>query len=64
MKIKVDVVEPMGSDSYLYFAIGSNNLIARIRPETTPTEGLTTTLFLDRSRLHFFEAETGERVGG
>ncbi|MEO5906843.1 MAG: sn-glycerol-3-phosphate ABC transporter ATP-binding protein UgpC [Saprospiraceae bacterium] len=62
MQIKVDVVEPMGSDSYLYFTIGNNNLIARIRPETTPTAGFSTTLFIDRSRLHFFDVETVERI--
>ena len=57
--IIADVVEPMGSDSYLYFSIGGNQLIARLRPETSPVELQPTTLYLDRSKLHFFHAETG-----
>lgn len=60
--ITADVVEPMGSDSYLYFKIGKNNLTARLRPETAPEDGKSTTLFIDRSKLHFFNPDTGERI--
>ncbi len=60
--ITADAVEPMGSDSYLYFKIGQNNLVARLRPETAPKAGQSTTLFLDRSKLHFFNPESGARV--
>ncbi len=60
--ITADAVEPMGSDSYLYFKIGQNNLVARLRPETAPKAGQSTTLFLDRSKLHFFNPESGVRV--
>jgi len=60
--ITADAVEPMGSDSFLYFKIGQNNLVARLRPETAPLTGQSTTLFLDRNKLHFFHSESGERV--
>src|SRR5687767_7157276 len=59
--VVADAVEPMGSDSYLYFKIGDHPLIARLRPEATPVAGQEVTLFIDRSKLHFFNAETGER---
>jgi multiple sugar transport system ATP-binding protein len=60
--ITADAVEPMGSDSYLYFRIGESNFIARLRPETTPETNQQTTLYIDRSRLHFFHPESGVRV--
>ena len=63
-RVNADAVEPLGSDSYLYFKIGHNNLVARVRPETAPEDGQPTTLFIDRSKLHFFDPETGERVKG
>ena len=60
--IVADVVEPMGSDSYLYFTIGENHLIARLRPETSPLELQPTTLFFDRSKLHFFHSDSGRNM--
>ena len=60
--ITADAVEPMGSDSYLYFKIGEGNLIARLRPESTPEENQAATLYIDRSKLHFFHPDTGIRM--
>jgi multiple sugar transport system ATP-binding protein len=59
VEIQVDAVEPMGSDSYLYFKIGDHNFIARLRPESTPQVNDMKTLFVDRGRLHFFNVESG-----
>lgn len=61
VRILADVVEPMGSDSYLYFKLGAHAMIARLRPETTPAEQQSTTLYLDRSKLHFFDPVSGQR---
>ena len=62
VRILADVIEPMGSDSYLYFKLGSHAMIARLRPETAPAELQETTLYIDRSKLHFFDPVTGLRV--
>jgi multiple sugar transport system ATP-binding protein len=59
VRIMADILEPMGSDSYLYFKIGDHAMIARLRPETSPAEQQPATLYIDRSKLHFFHAETG-----
>ncbi len=64
IQIKVDAVEPMGSDSYLYFKIEEYNLIARLRPENTPVPDQHVTVFVDRSKLHFFHPDTGIRNPG
>lgn len=57
-----DAIEPMGSDSFLYSKIGDHTFIARLRPETRISTGQATTLFIDRSKLHYFNPDTGERV--
>ncbi|MDQ3015671.1 MAG: sn-glycerol-3-phosphate ABC transporter ATP-binding protein UgpC [Bacteroidota bacterium] len=62
LEVMADALEPMGSDSYLYFRKGQNYFTARLRPETTPLEGKLTTVYLDRSKLHFFNAESGVRI--
>ena len=62
VNIITDAVEPMGSDSYLYFKIADNPLIARLRPEKTPEENQPVTLYIDRSKLHFFHPESGVRM--
>lgn len=61
VQVLADIVEPMGSDSYLYFKIGTHAMIARLRPETSPAEQQPATLYIDRSKLHFFDAESGVR---
>lgn len=61
VRIMADVVEPMGSDSYLYFKLGTNAMIARLRPETAPAEQQSTILYIDRSKLHFFDPVSGQR---
>jgi multiple sugar transport system ATP-binding protein len=62
VQVFTDVVEPMGSDSYIYFRIGQLSLIARLRPETAPAEQQSAIVYLDRSKLHFFNEATGENV--
>jgi multiple sugar transport system ATP-binding protein len=62
MEVITEVVEPMGSDSYLYFKLGKHSMIARLRPEVTPREGVKSTLYFDSRKLHFFDHESGERL--
>lgn len=62
IEISADLLEPMGSDSYLYFTWGGNNMIARLRPEVAPHAGSNATLFVDRSKIHFFDPVSGVRM--
>ncbi len=62
VQVIADIIEPMGSDSYLHFALGGLPLIARLRPENTPIELQATTLYFDRSKFHFFDPESGLRI--
>jgi multiple sugar transport system ATP-binding protein len=62
IQILADIIEPLGSDSYLYFQSGETKMVARLRPETSPGELHQTTLYFDRSKLHFFHPESGIRM--
>jgi multiple sugar transport system ATP-binding protein len=62
VEIMADIVEPMGSDSYLYFKIGEHQAIARLRPENHPVEQESYTVYIDRSKMHFFDTDTGLRL--
>ena len=54
----VDLVEPMGSEIYLYFSAGRNNLIVRVSNQDTATANQDLQLVFDMSKAHFFDPKT------
>jgi multiple sugar transport system ATP-binding protein len=58
----VDVVEPMGSEIYLYLAEEGHSLIARVEAESTAQVGDTISLGIDLRKIHVFDAETEECI--
>ncbi|MFC4989133.1 ABC transporter ATP-binding protein [Saliphagus infecundisoli] len=56
----VDVVEPVGSDNYLYLDLGKN-FIARVDADLEPTRGDTVVVEFDQSDVHLFDQD-GESV--
>ena len=62
IKAYVDVVELMGSETYLYLTVSGNNLIARVDPRSTARVGDTIKIALDPNRLHFFDKDTEESL--
>ncbi|MFP4198213.1 MAG: ABC transporter ATP-binding protein [Halanaerobium sp.] len=58
----VEVVEPMGSEIYLYLAEEGHSLIARVEAESTAEVGDTIKLGLDLRKTHIFDAETEECI--
>jgi ABC-type sugar transport system ATPase subunit len=58
MKMKVDVVERLGSDQFLYGQVGSDQVTARVDPRMSVTPGDTVQLGLDTRGLHFFDSES------
>ena len=59
----VDVVEPMGSDNFLYLRPpeGDGEIVARVDSEFHPESGETIALDFDPADVHFFD-EAGDRV--
>ena len=60
--LKVEVVEVLGSDQYLYGKVGSDDLIARVDPQLKVTVGDRVRLGVDTERLHLFEIETEKAI--
>jgi len=56
--VKILAVEQMGNESFLHFQSGPHEFVARIKPEASITSRGTHDLFIDTSKLHFFNAET------
>ncbi len=58
----VDVVEPMGSEIFLYMNAGNNNFVARVTNQDTATINQDLQIVFDMSKAHFFDAETREAI--
>ena len=88
LKVKIDLIESMGSELYVYFEIetegvdsreleelaadsgaaevpgaGTGQVVARLAPESKVERGQEAELWLDTSKLHLFDPQSGERLG-
>jgi multiple sugar transport system ATP-binding protein len=59
---RIDVVEPMGNEIFLYFALGGKDMVARIGARTPPAVGSDVDLVVDMGGSHFFDKETGHAL--
>ncbi|MBI6545249.1 MAG: sn-glycerol-3-phosphate ABC transporter ATP-binding protein UgpC [Cyanobacteria bacterium NC_groundwater_1444_Ag_S-0.65um_54_12] len=59
---QVEVVEPLGAESYLYLSGKMGNLVARVAAEQTPQVGEAITLTIDAGKLHLFDPRTETRL--
>jgi multiple sugar transport system ATP-binding protein len=57
LDMKVDVVERLGSDQFLYGQVGGDTVTARVDPRMAVAPGDRVKLGLDTRSLHFFDAE-------
>jgi multiple sugar transport system ATP-binding protein len=58
LDMKVEVVERLGSDQFLYGKVGADSVTARVDPKLKVEPGDNIRLGLDVSTLHLFDAET------
>ena len=61
-EMKVDVVERLGSDQFLYGQVGGDQVTARVDPRMTVGPGDRVKLGLDTRSLHFFDAESEQAL--
>lgn len=59
---QVQVVEPLGSDTLVHFALGDATLTARMPPQMRPRAGERLTIGLDPSKIHLFDAATERAI--
>jgi len=60
--MKVDVLEVLGSDQYLYGRVGADDAIARVDPHFQVFVGDQVRLGINMRRLHLFDAETEKAI--
>ena len=60
---RVDLVEPLGNETFVHAAIGAHVMTVRYTSRDLPSVGETLMLLLDPSNAHWFDAQNGERLG-
>ena len=58
LEAKVDVVELMGHETYLYLKTQGQDFIARVAPRTTAKVGDTIKVAIDTPKIHLFDKDT------
>jgi ABC-type sugar transport system ATPase subunit len=59
---KVEVFEPLGSDTMVSARVADTMAVIRLSPETPVAQGMDLHLRFDHSKLHIFSADTGNRI--
>lgn len=60
---QVEVVEPVGNEIFVYFSVGSaSHHVARFATDKTPQVGKSCELFIDTSKIHFFDAASEKAI--
>jgi multiple sugar transport system ATP-binding protein len=62
VKAKIEVVEPMGSEVYLYLNTGKHTFIARIDTHANVEVNQELTMLFDMKKSHYFDVDTEEVV--
>ena len=62
VQARLDLVESLGNESFIYATAGRHDLVARIAPRSLPQLGSKVTLAFDLEKAHFFDAKSGERL--
>ena len=63
LDVEPDVIEPLGSDTLVFFSIGGAELVARLPPRHVQGQPGRLTLHLDPTKLHLFDAGSGRALG-
>jgi len=62
VRASCEVVEPLGSEVYLYLTTGKHNFIARGGAHDRPDVNRDMDLVFDMSKVHFFDSKTEETI--
>ncbi|MBQ2904086.1 MAG: sn-glycerol-3-phosphate ABC transporter ATP-binding protein UgpC [Clostridia bacterium] len=58
LNVTAEIAEMTGSETNIYFSLGSSTHIARIKPEKKISGGDTVKLYIEGSVLHYFDKDT------
>jgi len=62
IKALCEVIEPMGSEVYLYLNTGKNSLVAKVGGHDKPEINQDIDLVFDMSKVHFFDKDTENTI--
>ena len=62
LRVTCDIVEPMGSEVYLYLNSGKHIFVARVGAHNRPEVNQEMDLVFDMSKVHFFDKDTEETI--
>jgi len=62
IKATCEVIEPMGSEAYLFLNTGKNSLVAKVGGHNKPTINQDMDLVIDMSKIHFFDKDTENTI--
>ena len=63
LEVEPDVIEPLGSDTLVFFTVGHAEMVARLPPRHVQGQPARLDLHLDPARLHLFDATSGKALG-
>jgi len=58
LKVKLEVVEPMGNEAFLYYNVDKIQFVSRIPARIVPKAGTVEELAVNSDKLYFFDTET------
>jgi multiple sugar transport system ATP-binding protein len=62
VKAKVEVIEPMGAEIYLYLSVGRHSFVARVGSSQTAEVNQELTLVVNMKKAHFFDTTSGSAL--
>ncbi|MFA4982561.1 MAG: sn-glycerol-3-phosphate ABC transporter ATP-binding protein UgpC [Candidatus Omnitrophota bacterium] len=62
IKATCEVIEPMGSEAYLYLNTGKSSLVAKVGGHNKPAINQDIDLVFDMSKIHFFDKDTDKTI--
>lgn len=59
LEVVVNLVEPLGATTTVYFSLAGEGISATLDPETSPTAGTSATLSFNMNQVHLFDKASG-----
>jgi multiple sugar transport system ATP-binding protein len=59
---QIEVIEPMGNETFIYFDVGKIQFIARVEPSEELKKTGTIKLYFDSAKVYYFEKKSGKNI--
>ena len=62
VEITLDLIEPMGNETFIYFELDGVQFISRVRAKESLVRGHKINIYFESDKIYFFDKETGKNV--